>query len=114
MEPPRSEPCSRKVNPVASAAAAPPLEPPGVRVESHGLFVAPYASLLLCATSASMNATLVVPTMIAPAARSRSTTVASQSEIAPRQAGLPHVVGRPATWKLSLIVIGTPSNGPRR
>ena len=31
--------------PVASAAASPPLEAPGVRDRSHGLTVAPYSSL---------------------------------------------------------------------
>ena len=40
-EPPMSEPSSRGTNPAASAAAAPPDEPPGVRPRSHGLLVVP-------------------------------------------------------------------------
>ena len=36
-----SLPNSSGVNPAASAAAPPPVEPPGVRVTSHGLFVRP-------------------------------------------------------------------------
>ena len=40
-EPPMSEPISSGVTPAARAAAAPPEEPPGVRVTSQGLLVAP-------------------------------------------------------------------------
>lgn len=40
-EPPMSEPISSGVTPAARAAAAPPDEPPGVRVGSHGLLVTP-------------------------------------------------------------------------
>ncbi len=36
-----SLPSSIGVNPIASAAAAPPDDPPGVRVVSYGLFVVP-------------------------------------------------------------------------
>ena len=41
MEPPMSEPSSSGVRPAARAAAAPPDEPPVVRVVSHGLLVTP-------------------------------------------------------------------------
>ena len=41
IEPPRSEPVSKAVIPVATAAAAPPEEPPGERARSHGLLVTP-------------------------------------------------------------------------
>jgi len=41
MEPLRSEPSSKALMPVATAAAAPPDEPPGERVTSHGLLVVP-------------------------------------------------------------------------
>ena len=40
-----SLPSSRGVIPVATATAAPPLEPPDVLVGSHGLFVVPHTSL---------------------------------------------------------------------
>ncbi len=36
-----SLPASNPVRPAASAAAAPPDEPPGTRATSHGLFVVP-------------------------------------------------------------------------
>ena len=77
IEPTRSDPYSRKLNPAATAAAAPPEEPPGVRVGSQGLAVAPYSGLAVWPKSPSMKATLVLPTTMAPARRSRRTTVAS-------------------------------------
>ena len=46
-EPARSEPTSSGVMPLASAAVAPPLEPPGVRAGSHGLAVRPKTGLAL-------------------------------------------------------------------
>src|SRR5215213_5670204 len=59
-----------------------------------------------------MKATLVFPTMIAPACLSRWATVASESATNSLNAGLPQVVCSPATLKLSLIVMGTPCSGP--
>ena len=40
-----SVPSSKLVSPAATAAAAPPDDPPGVRVRSHGLLVVPNSSL---------------------------------------------------------------------
>src|SRR5215207_3326700 len=111
MEPTRSDPYSRNVIPAASAAAAPPEEPPGVRVVSHGLLVTPYSSLPVCPKAPSMKATLVFPTMSAPAFFKRRATVASESATNSLNAGVPQVVCSPETSKLSLIVIGTPCSG---
>ena len=44
-DPPRSLPSSRADSPAATAAAAPPEEPPGVRPASQGLLVVPNSSL---------------------------------------------------------------------
>jgi len=44
-EPPMSVPISKLVIPHATAAAAPPDEPPGTQVRSHGLLVVPNISL---------------------------------------------------------------------
>ena len=44
IEPPPSEPSASGASPAATAAALPPLLPPGVRVVSHGLRVAPNVS----------------------------------------------------------------------
>src|SRR5215208_4000959 len=112
MEPTRSDPYSRNVIPADDAAAVPPEEPPGVRLVSHGLLVTPKSSLAVCPKSLSMKATLVFPTMIAPACLSRWATVASESASKSLKAGLPQVVCSPATLKLSLIVMGTPCSGP--
>ena len=51
--------------------------------------------------------------MTAPAPFSRLTATASSSGIQPSKAWTPQVVGRPATLKDSLTVIGTPSSGAR-
>ena len=99
--------------PAASAAADPPEEPPTLRDESWGLLVRPCSGFSVCPKSPSMKATFVVPTTIAPALMRRRTTVASMSATASAQSGLPQVVGRPATWKASLTVTGSPWSGPR-
>jgi hypothetical protein len=44
-EPAMSVPSSKLVRPVATAVAAPPDDPPGVRAGSHGLLVVPNSSL---------------------------------------------------------------------
>ena len=103
---------SRKLSPAATAAAPPPLDPPGVRSRSHGLRVRPYTVFTVCPKSASISCGLVVAAITAPAARIRRTTVASQSDTGPTNAGLPHVVGIPATCTASLTVTGTPPSGP--
>src|SRR5688500_10236640 len=59
-----------------------------------------------------MKATLVFPTMIAPACLNLRTTVASESASKSLKAGLPHVVCSSVTLKLSLIVMGTPCSRP--
>ena len=112
IEPTRSDPYSRKDSPAATAAAAPPEEPPGVRAGSQGLAVTPCSSLAVCPKSPSMKATLVLPRTTAPAWRSRRTTVASAAATWSAKAGLPQVVWSPATSKLSLTVMGTPCSGP--
>jgi len=53
-----SEPTSTELIPLATAAAAPPLDPPAVREVSHGLLVRPNTGLALW-WSASQAATLV-------------------------------------------------------
>ncbi len=45
MEPPPSLPTPPGEQPLAMAAASPPLDPPGVRWTSHGLFVRPVTKL---------------------------------------------------------------------
>ena len=70
---PRSDPSANGSIPDATAAAAPPLDPPGVRDRSHGLRVAPKTALKVC-DPAPNSGVFVLPITIAPAARSRSTS----------------------------------------
>src|SRR3954470_15987546 len=66
IEPPPSVPIAMGATPAASAALAPPLDPPGVRSSDHGLRVTPNFGLsvrTLCANSGR----LVFPMQIAPA-----------------------------------------------
>ncbi len=55
---------------------------------------------------------LVLPTGTAPAARSRSTTVASYGGRHPSRIRDEHVVGMPRVQRLSLSATGTPASGP--
>jgi hypothetical protein len=64
--------------PVASATAAPPLEPPHVRAGFQGLRVAPKTALKVL-PPAPNSGVLVFPTTMAPAALSRWTMSASSS-----------------------------------
>jgi hypothetical protein len=73
MLPPWSEPSASGSIPAASAAPAPPLLPPAERSGAHGLRVAPKTSLNVC-DPAPNSGVLVLPTMIAPARRSRATS----------------------------------------
>ena len=71
-----SEPIAAVTKPAATAAALPPEEPPGVCSRDHGLRVWPKAGPLVNGHCPSSHV-LVLPTMTAPAARSRRTTSAS-------------------------------------
>ena len=95
----------------AKAAASPPLDPPGVRVASHGFLVAPAMPLSVCQRNA-MSGRFVRPIGIAPAPRKCSTIGASRSATASANATTPWVVGVPATSMFSFTVNGTPASGP--
>ena len=71
-----SVPSSKLVNPHATAAAAPPDEPPVVRSVAQGLLVTPKRSLNVC-TSPDHLGRLVLPNTMAPASFSRATAGAS-------------------------------------
>ena len=66
IEPMPSLPCATATMPAATAAAAPPDEPPGVRSRSHGLRVMPKVESVAPKTHSS--GTRVSPTTTAPAA----------------------------------------------
>ena len=73
IEPAPSVPSAAEARPAATAAAEPPLEPPGVRCTSHGLRVTPNVGDSVNAVAIS-SGTCVLPRITAPAARSRRTT----------------------------------------
>src|ERR1700720_144509 len=112
IEPPPSLACANGTMPLATAAAAPPLDPPGERLVSHGLWVAPQASGSVVGTLPS-SGLLVRPAITRPALRYRLTSVGSASETPDAffSARLPLVMGWPAyPANRSLIRNGTPRN----
>ena len=78
VEPPPSLAVQKGTSPAATAAADPPLEPPGVRVRSHGLRVVPHAFVWVKAVTPNSGAA-VLPMGTAPAARKRPTCTESWS-----------------------------------
>ena len=111
IEPPVSEPSPRAAKPAATAAELPPDDPPGTRPVSCGLRVGPKAEFSVELPMAN-SSRLVLPMTMAPAARSRSTTVASYGGAQPSRIRDEHVVGTPRVHRLSLSATGTPASGP--
>src|SRR4051794_10161237 len=72
IDPPPSDAVANGMMPAATAADEPPLEPPGVRLTSHGLRVTP-KTLVFVKLSVPNSGLAVLPTGTAPAARSRAT-----------------------------------------
>ena len=97
--------------PQATAAAAPPDEPPGVTPASKGLSVRPCNALSVNQRT-DMAGALLRPTITAPAAFSEATSGESLSARLSLSATSPSVVGRPAVSTLILMVTGTPCSGP--
>jgi hypothetical protein len=97
--------------PNAAAAAAAPLEPPGVTCGFHGLSERPCRSLSVNQRSEKDGA-LLRPTITAPARLKFETTGASVSATRFFSAATPPSVAPPATSTLTLMEMGTPCNGP--
>src|SRR3954452_14256453 len=76
IEPPVSDPSASGTIRAATAAADPPLDPPGVRSSAHGFRVGPYAEFSVDDPIAN-SSQLVLPTMNSPADSIFSTTSAS-------------------------------------
>ena len=77
-EPPPSVAWAAGTSPAASAAAAPPLDPPGVSAGFQGFRVTPFSSDSVNATVPN-SGVFVLPTMTNPASRIRRTTALSKS-----------------------------------
>src|SRR5215217_3921103 len=105
IEPPPSDPCASGSTPAATCAAAPPLEPPGVRSGFHGLRQAPLSSDSVTAVEPN-SGVFVFPTTTNPAPFSRRTSAASAPGTFCAKGRDEYVVGNPATSVRSLIAIG--------
>ena len=94
----------------ATAAADPPLLPPGTRPRSQGLPVGPNAECSVDEPIAN-SSMLVLPGTTAPAASSRSAMCASYGPTKPSRIRLPAVDGWPRVTTRSLSATGIPSSG---
>ena len=97
--------------PAATAAAAPPLEPPALRARFHGLRVAPYSTGSVVVAKA-ISGVLVRPKVLNPAWRSCVIRCESKAATWPAPRRLPYSLRRPAiVTATSLIRKGTPAKG---
>ena len=110
-EPPMSLPSASGTKPAASAAAAPPDEPPADRPCRYGLWVAPNTVLNVCEPGRELrHVGLADPD--GPAAFSRATISSSRSGTVSACRGEPHVVRMPPVAWVSLCATGSPCSGP--
>ena len=111
IDPPWSPPRASSTSPAATSALLPLDDPPVSRAVSHGLRTGPEAEVKLDPEQHRSSQTLL-PAIVAPAASSRSTTVASRLGTKPSTARDPFIIGMPATAMLSLIATVLPDSGP--
>ena len=96
IEPPPSVACASGTIPAATAAAEPPLEPPGARCRCHGLRVIPYKRDSVIGDKPN-SGELVLPMITRPALRMRATTSLSALAMLPASSREAAVVALPAT-----------------
>src|SRR3954452_19796567 len=111
IDPPWSPPSASPTSPAATSAALPLKLPPVVRVGSHGLRTGPVQEVWLPPEKQRSSHT-DLPVIVAPAASSRLTTVASRRGTKPSRVCEPFIIGTPATAVLSLIATVRPASGP--
>src|SRR5438093_12360190 len=109
-DPPVSEPNASGAMRAATAAADPPLDPPGVRSRAQGLRVGPNAEFSFDEPIAN-SSQLVLPTITAPARSRRATAVASYGGTNASRIRDAAVVRTPRVQRLSFSAIGTPASG---
>jgi hypothetical protein len=110
IEPPPSLPWLKGATPAAVIEEAPPEEPPGVCLRFHGLRVMPCSGESVSAFQPN-SGVVVLPRITMPAARKRPTIGAPSATGVSSVACEPSRVGQPLTLVVSLIEVGTPSNG---
>src|ERR1051326_2147383 len=113
MDPPVSEPSAIGTIPAATAAADPPLDPPGIRSVAHGFRTGPNAEFSLDDPIAN-SSQFVFPMTTAPASSSRATAVASYGGTYCSSIFDDAVVRTPRVQRLSLSATGTPASGASR
>ena len=102
-----SLPVASQASPLATAAAEPPDDPPGVKRVSQGLRVTPNTSLTVF-PPAPNSGVLDLAMTIAPFASSRSTRMSEREAIRSAKTRDPSVQRTPATAVRSLMTIGRP------
>src|SRR5215471_8306478 len=110
-EPPWSPPSARSTSPAATRAALPLEDPPVVRAGSQGLHTGPVTEVWL-APEKHRSSHTALPAIVAPAASSLVTTVASRLGTNPSRVREPFIIGTPATSILSLTATRRPASGP--
>ena len=110
MLPPVSLPSAKNASPAATAAALPPLEPPGTRSRPQGLRVTWNAEFSVDDPIAN-SSMLPLPISTGPRSYSRSTTVALYSGTKFSRMREEHVVRIPLVDMTSLICMGMPVSG---
>src|SRR3954470_10526066 len=111
IDPPVSVPIASGAIPAATAAAEPPLDPPGERSTSHGLRVTWYAEFSVDPPIAN-SSKFVRPSNTASAARNFAITVASYGGRKFSSIREAHVVVMPRSHKISFTAKGSPANFP--
>ena len=109
-EPPPSEPGANGSIPDATAAAAPPLEPPAPSAGFHGFRVGGPASPSVYEGSPNSGVALL-PRLTAPAASTASTSSSDSSGTKSVKAREPKRAGTPARRCRSLSASGSPQSG---
>jgi hypothetical protein len=112
IDPPPSVPTASGPMPAATAAAAPPEEPPGVLPVFQGLRVTPVSGLSVTPFQPN-SGVVVLPSSTAPCSRRRAVAGASSFH-GPFGSTLfePRSVGQLLVRMMSLIETGTPSSRP--
>ena len=107
-EPPVSVPSAQTASPAATAAALPPLEPPGTIDRSHGLCTGPNAEFSFDEPIAN-SSQLVLPSSTAPSAFRRSHGVQSNGGTYVSRIFEPQVVRTPRVESTSFSASGMPA-----
>ncbi len=111
MDPPPSLPKDKLPAPAATAAAAPPDEPPGVLLMFQGLRVCPYKGELFVPLRQN-SGQVVFAKITAPASSSCRIEVQVSVGTNPARVGNPFAHLTPANHWESFTVIGNPHNAP--